>query len=100
MEIYILLFKHAVDDMEDADVIPNLIEDIYQKRMFKLRQGLHNIAKLQTQSEPLEQIKLNNAAAMEIQPLRSLLTMSLNEFLKLHRLKQEDTQEDEDDVHY
>ena len=83
MEIASLLFQHAGDDVQNADRVRSLLEDIENLRQHKVRRGLQAVGEQQT-SQPLQFVKLNNASAMELHAIRPLLLSTLGEFLKLY----------------
>lgn len=56
-EVAFILLREFKDDIVEVDKVNLLLNEINQQRSFKLRQGLHNIGKLQKGNESLEFIK-------------------------------------------
>jgi len=76
-EIASLLLNGAKDDIPNASKVQQLLKDIQDERLLKIRKGLLSIT---TQTEA---VKLNNVAALEIMFIRPILLPALDKFYML-----------------
>eukprot|EP00968_Pinguiococcus_pyrenoidosus_P021444 scaffold2790_cov239-Pinguiococcus_pyrenoidosus.AAC.11 len=83
-EISDALFKSARDDINDADEVQALIEDIANVRQAKIRHGLKDLAK-SSLDETTWSVQLTNMSAMELFLIKDLLPEALNNFIDFSR---------------
>ncbi|OQR84906.1 DNA replication complex GINS protein PSF2, partial [Thraustotheca clavata] len=74
LEIATMLLKFAPDDMEQAEKIRLILEDIQHSRQEKIRNGLCRIANDVQTGGSAHAVQLNNVAAMEINSVRQFMT--------------------------
>mmetsp|Transcript_15268 Transcript_15268/g.20149 ORF Transcript_15268/g.20149 Transcript_15268/m.20149 type:complete len:225 (+) Transcript_15268:93-767(+) len=80
MEMASLVFNCASDDIEDADRIRVLLEDIENVRMAKLRKGMNKIAEAAANTSDISQsVKLNNIGSLELLVIRGFFTEALEQ---------------------
>jgi len=80
MEIVSILFNSAVDDIEDADRIRTLLEDIQNVRQTKIRKGMQSVADDVRDGGTITSVKLNNIGSIEINSVRPFLVEALDKF--------------------
>eukprot|EP00924_Labyrinthula_sp_SR-Ha-C_P013202 maker-scaffold_12-snap-gene-12.12-mRNA-1 protein AED:0.03 eAED:0.03 QI:88/1/1/1/1/1/5/134/209 len=88
-EIAHLLLNYAGSDIQDAFEIKSAIFDISDIRDNKIRNSLGKIASEQSATNLIKFLTLKNAAAFELEKLRSDLLLPLREFSKLVEKSQE-----------
>ncbi|KDO25990.1 hypothetical protein SPRG_08643 [Saprolegnia parasitica CBS 223.65] len=84
LEMATLLLKNAPDDMEQAEKMRLILEDIQHTRQEKIRNGLCVLAKDVQTGGSAHAVQLNNVAAMEINSVRQFMTKSLKKFYELN----------------
>ncbi|OQR93485.1 DNA replication complex GINS protein PSF2 [Achlya hypogyna] len=87
LEVATLLLKHAAADMEQAEKMRLILEDIQHLRQDKIRNGLCRIANDVQTGGSAYAVQLNNVAAMEINSVRQFMTGSLKKFYELNALE-------------
>lgn len=85
MAVSSLLLQHGSEDVEDVHEVRSLLEDIENLRQHKIRIGMRGVAEEEADTEPMQYLKLNNAADMEIHAIRPLLLLTLTKFYEMYR---------------
>mmetsp|Transcript_2157 Transcript_2157/g.3176 ORF Transcript_2157/g.3176 Transcript_2157/m.3176 type:complete len:226 (-) Transcript_2157:337-1014(-) len=94
MEIASLLLSSAADDIEHADTIRTLLEDIENVRMSKIRLGMNDNATQVMSGEMTQSVKMNNIGSMELVLIRNFFTEALHKFYVISgRQAQAETQQ-------
>jgi len=82
IEIATLLLTHASDEVRNPAQIRATIEDIWNRRASKVRDGLQ---KLGAEVEGVSGVHLNNLSAMEINKIRPFIVKAMGQFYKLSK---------------
>eukprot|EP00026_Physarum_polycephalum_P015207 Phypoly_transcript_15838.p1 GENE.Phypoly_transcript_15838~~Phypoly_transcript_15838.p1 ORF type:complete len:198 (+),score=24.44 Phypoly_transcript_15838:30-596(+) len=85
IEIATLLLNHAQDDIPFAPQIRATIEDIWNRRASKVRDGLRTIG------AETSGIQLSNITAMEINKIRPFISKAMDQFYMLSQKAEEPT---------
>eukprot|EP00123_Amoebidium_parasiticum_P020443 comp5004_c0_seq1/m.1102 comp5004_c0_seq1/g.1102 ORF comp5004_c0_seq1/g.1102 comp5004_c0_seq1/m.1102 type:complete len:190 (-) comp5004_c0_seq1:133-702(-) len=80
MEVGLLLLRHAADDLENANEIRVLLEDIWEVRRAKIKKQLHAL------QDPVT-VELTNLTTMEINTLRNFLSQAMGHFYDMGRVE-------------
>lgn len=83
MEISQLLFSNAHEDILQPEKVSQLLQDLEQIRMDRVRIGIANTADAVKLDQSIVSTSLNNVASMEILAMRDFFLASLDAFLWL-----------------
>lgn len=83
MEISQLLFSNAHEDIAQPEKVSQLLQDLEQIRMDRIRIGIANTAEAVKLDQSIVSTSLNNVASMEILAMRDFFLSSLDAFLWL-----------------
>lgn len=80
MEVGHLLLTQAQDDIQDAEKVSSLLQDLENIRMDRLRLGIAMTAETVNKDDAVVSTTLNNISAMEINSIRDFFLHSLDSF--------------------